>query len=113
MPVVRHAGHGWYSRLLERGVRIFEYEKAVLHAKTIVADGHVSVIGSSNLDFRSYRFNAECNVVVFDDALGAAMTQAFEEDLEHSREVHLASWRRRGTVHRVIDRAAGLLTPLL
>jgi cardiolipin synthase A/B len=113
MPVVRHAGHGWYSRLLARGVRIFEYHKAVLHAKTIVADRHVSVIGSSNLDFRSYRFNAECNVVVFDDALGAAMTRAFEDDLEHSREVHLDSWRRRGNLHRALDRAAGLLTPLL
>jgi cardiolipin synthase len=113
MPVVRHAGHGWYSRLLARGIRIFEYQKAVLHAKTIVADRHVSVIGSSNLDFRSFRFNAECNVVVFDDALGEAMARAFELDSQHSHEVGLPAWQQRGNLHRAIDRAAGLLTPLL
>lgn len=113
MPVVRHAGHGWFSRLLRRGVRIFEYQKAVLHAKTIVADRHVSVIGSSNLDFRSYRFNAECNALVFDDGLAGDLAAAFERDLADSAEIHLPAWRRRGTLHRAVDSAAGVLTPLL
>jgi cardiolipin synthase len=113
MPVVRHAGHGWYSRLLRKGVRIFEYQKAVLHAKTLVADRHVAVIGSSNLDFRSFRFNAECNAVVLHDSLGQALAGAFERDLVDSEEVLLPQWRRRGSFHRLADRAAGLLTPLL
>ena len=46
-------------------------------------------------------------------ALAGALATAFERDLEHSREVHLATWRRRGNLHRVLDRAAGVLTPLL
>jgi cardiolipin synthase len=113
MPVVRHAGHGWYSRLLKRGVRIFEYQKATLHAKTVVADRHISVIGSSNLDFRSFRFNAECNAVVLHDGLGQSLATTFERDLEDSQEVRLPTWKRRGNVHRALDRAAGILTPLL
>jgi cardiolipin synthase len=58
VPIVRRAGHGYYGSLLERGVRIFEYQDAILHAKTLVADGLVSVVGSTNLDFRSFIFNA-------------------------------------------------------
>ena len=112
-PIVRHAGHGWYSRLLDRGVRIFEYQKAVLHAKTVVADRHVSVIGSSNLDFRSFRFNAECNAVILDDDVGGDMADAFEEDLADSREIDPEAWRRRGSLKRLTDRAASILTPLL
>ena len=54
-------------RLLEAGVRIFEYRAAILHAKTLVADDFVSVVGSTNLDFRSFHFNAECNLVILDD----------------------------------------------
>ena len=63
-PIVRRAGHGYYGQLLERGVRIFEYQAAILHAKTLVADGYVSVVGSTNLDFRSFVFNNECDLLM-------------------------------------------------
>ena len=56
VTLVRHAGHGNYAALLAHGVRIFEYQTAVLHAKTLVADDFVSVAGSTNLDFRSFHF---------------------------------------------------------
>ena len=112
-PVVRHAGHGWYSRLLDRGVRIFEYQRALLHAKTVVADRHVSVIGSSNLDFRSFRFNAEINAVIFDDGIGGELAEAFEQDMADSREIEREAWRARSGRDRLIDRLAGILTPFL
>lgn len=113
VPVVRHAGHGWYRRMLEGGVRIWEYGPAVLHAKSLMADGYASVIGSTNLDFRSFRLNAECNLVILDEATGAALTEAFETDLERSREIELADWRRRPLLHRTGDRLARWLAPLL
>jgi len=112
-PLVRHAGHGCYRRLLRRGVRIFEYQAAVLHAKTMVADAYVSVIGSSNLDFRSFQFNGECNLVLFDGTLGAEMEEAFAADLEQSEEILLPAWRARGPLHRLGDRVARQLSPLL
>jgi cardiolipin synthase len=85
----------------------------VLHAKTVVADRHVSVIGSSNLDFRSFRFNAECNAVIFDDGIGGELADAFERDMADSLEIEPEAWRSRGSLDRLTDRLAGILTPLL
>jgi cardiolipin synthase len=113
IPLVRHAGHGNYSELLASGVRIFEYQSAVLHAKTIVADDYVSVVGSSNLDFRSFYFNAECNVLIFDDTTGQAMTQAFQEDLARSMEIGVEVWNNRSFMHRCLDAASHCLSPIL
>lgn len=113
VPLIRHAGHGYFEEILARGVRIFEYDDAVLHAKTMVADGFVSVVGSTNLDFRSFRFNAECNLVILDEATGASMTDTFEKDLERSREILPDRWRERGRIHRWGDALARGLSPLL
>jgi cardiolipin synthase len=106
VPIIRHAAHGAYHMLLSRGVRIFEYDRAMLHAKTLVVDSHVGLVGSSNLDFRSFWLNAECNVLIFDDAFGAALDQSFLGDLSGSTEITLETWRRRGMVHRLLDRTA-------
>lgn len=112
-PVVRHAGHGYFDELLAHGVRIFEYLGPVLHAKSLVADGQVSVIGSSNLDFRSFLFNAEANLVIFDPATGGEMEQGFQQDLALSNEILAEHWRRRSLRHRALDRLARLLSPVL
>lgn len=113
MPLVRHAGHGNYSALLAHGVRVFEYQAAVLHAKTLVVDDFVSVVGSSNLDFRSFYFNAECNVLILDEGTGRRMARAFEEDLDQAIEVRPEVWHRRPLAHRLGDALARCLSPLL
>ena len=110
---VRHAGHGFFAGLLRRGVRIFEYQPAVLHAKTIVADGRVSIIGSSNIDFRSFERNAECNWAIFDEPVAGEMERQFLADLEQSREIRAAEWRRRSGAHRAVDALARRLAPVL
>ena len=109
VPLVRHAAHGAYARLLRSGVRIFEYQRATLHAKTVVVDGHASIVGSSNLDFRSFWLNAECNLLVFDDACGVGLEEAFLTDCEGSTEITRAEWRKRTVVHRLVDRGARAL----
>ena len=109
VPLVRHAAHGAYQRLLQGGVRLFEYQRATLHAKTAVVDGYVSLIGSSNLDFRSFWFNAECNVLVFDDACAATLERSFQEDLANSREILMDEWKQRTWSHRLLDRTARAL----
>jgi cardiolipin synthase len=113
VPLVRHAAHGHYDDLLQGGVRVFEYEAAILHAKTMVADGLVGIVGSSNLDFRSFRFNAECNLCVISPQTGAALEAAFEEDLKRSVEIHATLWRGRAWRHRIGDAGAKLLSPFL
>jgi cardiolipin synthase len=113
VPLVRHAGHGNFARLVSAGVRIFEYGGAVLHAKTLLADDFVSIVGSTNLDFRSFRFNAECNLVVLDEGAAASLASAFERDLETSGEITAEGWRARSPLHKLGDRLARLLSPLL
>ena len=113
VPLVRHAGHGYFADLLARGVRVFEYGEAILHAKTLVVDGRVAVVGSTNLDFRSFVFNAECNLVILDREAGATLEQAFLRDLTRSTEVRADLWRTRPLPHRLGDRLARLLSPLL
>jgi cardiolipin synthase len=113
VPILRHAAHGAYARLLRGGVRVFEYAPCILHAKTVVCDGHLAVIGSANLDFRSLWFNAECNLLLSDDATAATMERHFEHDLAESTEIVLTRWQTRGLWHRLGDAVARGLRVLL
>jgi cardiolipin synthase A/B len=113
VPIARRAGHGHFGALLEQGVRIFEYQPAILHAKTLVADGLVSMVGSTNLDFRSFLFNAECDVLMLDAPTAAVLERAFLTDLETATEIRRDDWRRRPWTEKIGDRMARWLSPLL
>jgi len=92
---VFYAGQSFFAQMLEGGIHIHQMQVAVLHAKTAVVDGRWSTVGSTNMDTRSFLHNSEINVVVVDDAFGAAMEAAFAEDLRDSRELGLDAWRQR------------------
>ncbi|WP_077035631.1 phosphatidylserine/phosphatidylglycerophosphate/cardiolipin synthase family protein [Pelomonas sp. KK5] len=97
---VLHAGRSYYARLLDAGVKIHELQDSVLHAKTVVIDGVVASVGSSNLDQRSFTGNNEINAVVIGEDFGAAMRRMFEQDLKDSREITQAAWRSRSLWQR-------------
>lgn len=101
-----HAGRSHYARLLQAGVRIYERQGALLHAKTTVIDGVWATVGSANLDWRSFMHNAEANAVVLDPAFGAEMESVFRTDVAASREVTLDQWKRRGFFQRLRERFA-------
>ncbi len=113
VPIVRHAAHGYYSALLAHGVRIFEFQAAILHAKTLVADELGAVVGSTNLDYRSFHLNAECNLVILDEETTARLAAAFTHDLSRSREVNSGDWRGRPLRHAIGDGLARCLAPIL
>lgn len=113
VPVARAAGRFFYGSLLRSGVRIFEYQPAVLHAKTVVVDGSWALVGSANFDFRSFALNFELGAVVFDRAFAALLEERFTRDLSDSREVTLAAVERRGFAERAQLGLARLLAPLL
>jgi len=106
--MIRYAGQAFYDQLLAGGVKIFELQIAVLHAKTAVIDGGWSTIGSANIDRRSFIHNYELNVVVIDPAFGRDMESAFNEDLRDSKEVTLEQWRHRPWADRLREWAASL-----
>jgi cardiolipin synthase len=113
VPIVRHAGRLYYSQLLRRGIRIFEYQPTMMHAKTMVVDGIWTTIGSSNFDDRSFRLNDEVNVNIYDETIAAQMEQMFFEDLARSEEITRRRWIQRSWVDRVKERVAGWFKPQL
>ncbi len=106
--LVMHAGRAFYEQLLSNGVRIFQLQVAVLHAKTAVIDGTWSTVGSANIDRRSFLHNYELNVVVLDPGFGRDMESAFQEDLRDSKEVTAEQWRKRPISDRIKEFAARL-----
>ena len=97
--------------LLEAGVEIAEYRTRMMHAKVLLVDRHWSVVGSTNIDHRSFGLNDEVNLVICNEALWTQLHDSFEQDLNNSDALDLASWRRRAwserllaTLGRVIER---------
>lgn len=101
--VVQLAGEKEYESLLAAGVKIFNYQKTMLHAKVMTVDGAVATIGSGNLDQRSMRLNDECNVLLLDRALTAELDGHFREDLAASEQIDPDRWQGRGVVQRTAE----------
>jgi len=105
MPMVQHAGHRNFSRLLRAGVRLFEYPSTLLHQKIMTVDGVWSAIGSSNFDDRSFEINDEITLGIRDAATTQALDAIFEKYAAGSEEVTLARWEGRGLWHKFKDHA--------
>ncbi len=109
VPLVRLASQHLHGRLLRAGVRIFELESRVLHAKTVTVDGVYASVGSFNLDYWSDRRNLEVSVTALDRGAASALEQQFLRDLEGAREVRLESWSARAWPRRFAGWVAYLL----
>ena len=112
-PVAGLAARRIYQPLLDAGAEIHEWTGVMLHAKTAVVDGLVSLVGSSNLDPLSLRRNFEMNVLVADPQTGRAMSDLFTSDLEKAVRVESLEWRRRPLRARLAESAATLFADLL
>jgi cardiolipin synthase A/B len=113
VPIVRAASRLHYEHLLKRGIRIFEYQGTMMHAKTMVVDGIWATVGSSNFDARSFRLNDEVNVNIYDEEIAVRMELMFSEDLDRSQEIIGQRWERRSLLSRIKHAAAGLFKPQL
>lgn len=102
IPIIRTATQSYYAECLRAGIRIFEYQPSVLHAKTLVADGQVAIIGSTNFDFRSFNFNAECNVLMHDAGIAAQLEEAFRQDMEQACEITRTQWQQQPWWRRLL-----------
>lgn len=109
VPIARQASRLHYEGLLRRGIRIFEYQPTMMHAKTMVVDGIWTTVGSSNFDDRSFRLNDEVNVNVYDEPVAAQMEAIFFDDLAKSVEITSRKWLRRPVFDRLKESIAGVL----
>jgi cardiolipin synthase len=108
-----YAGRATYEDLLAAGVRIYEYEPTMMHAKTFVVDATWSTIGSLNFDNRSLSFNNESNLVVLNPEFGKRMEEIFLDDLRYSKEITLAEFRGRPLGDKLLEWTASRLWRIL
>ena len=102
-----------YRALLASGVKIYEWQGEMLHAKTATIDGVWSTVGTSNLDWWSIARDNELNAIILSHPFGDEMNLMFKHDIESSRQIELNQWKHRGLGERLTETAAGMIEPLL
>lgn len=102
-PHVQHASHHHYGTLLQGGVKLYDYEKTLIHQKVLIVDGQWASIGSTNFDDRSFEINDEVSLVVHDERIARELEETFERDLQHAKAVDLDQWKKRPAFHKFKD----------
>lgn len=100
---VRVAGRDSYAQLLEAGVRLFEFQPTMLHAKSLTVDGCWSSVGTVNFDNRSFQLHDEIMLGVWDDRFASLLSEQFEKDIERSDEITKERWAERGVRRRAAE----------
>jgi len=102
-PHVQHASHHHYGTLLKAGVKLYDYQKTLLHQKVMVVDGLWAAVGSTNFDDRSFEINDEVSLVVHDERIARELEETFERDLKDAKAVNLEEWQHRPIKHKMRD----------
>ena len=113
VPLVGWVARSFYPRLVHAGVRIFEYMPEMLHGKTLVVDSELSIVGSANVDMRSFRLNFEVGALIYDKRFAASLESSFERYLKQTHEVTRQGLGRRRLPEQLYLGSARLLAPLL
>jgi cardiolipin synthase A/B len=111
--LVYNAQRSYYEQLLRAGVKVYLFKSpSLLHAKHLTVDDDIAVIGSSNLDIRSFTLNLEVTLICYDKSVVAAMQPVFESYLKRSRQVHLHEWTTRPIMARLAENLSRLTAAL-
>ena len=111
--VVRKASRASWGTLLAGGAAIHEYQPTMFHCKTLIVDGLLVSVGSTNFDMRSFRLNDEANLNIYDAQFAHEVTVVFEQDLLHTRRITLAMWRDRPWHERALEKLAAMFSSQL
>lgn len=111
--IIELTTQSFFDALLDAGVEIFQYQKGFIHAKTIVYDREVSVIGTANLDNRSFDLNFEVNATVYDADFSQKLAQEFEKDLQDSEKIDPKAWKNRPFHRKLLGKILNLFAPLM
>ncbi|HMG66272.1 MAG TPA: cardiolipin synthase [Chitinophagaceae bacterium] len=111
--IVNAAAHSYYDELLNAGVEIYLYRKGFVHAKTLVADKKIAIVGTANMDHRSFDLNFEVNAIVYDREMACELSNIFYEDIKNADKIDLDKWNNRPRYRQLIEKTARLVSPLL
>lgn len=107
------ATYSYVGELLRSGARVFIYDNGFLHSKTIVVDGEVASVGSTNFDNRSFRLNFETNAFIFDSEFALKMEETFRRDMAAGHELTLEQYNKRSVIIRIKEAVSRLLADIL
>jgi len=107
------ANRAYYKECLESGIKIYEKTGNFIHAKTLVSDNYLSILGSANMDYRSLELNYEVNAYIYDENMAIQNREIFLKDLEECREIRLGEWERRPWYQKAVQAVMKLFSPLL
>ncbi|MGB3073951.1 MAG: cardiolipin synthase [Chitinophagales bacterium] len=110
---VNFASRAYYGELLMAGVRIFLYKKGFIHAKTIAADDNLSIVGTANMDLRSFDLNFEAVAVIYDQQINKQLKASFHNDVKDSEEILVDEWMKRSKWIVLTEAIAKLVSPIL
>ncbi|HEX6848678.1 MAG TPA: cardiolipin synthase, partial [Chitinophagaceae bacterium] len=111
--LVALAASSYYADLLAAGVKIFFYQDGFVHAKTLVVDRKIAVVGTANMDLRSFDLNFEVNAIVYDDELGTSLANTFYSDIKDANLLDVTEWSNRSITRQFLEKTARLVSPLL
>ena len=104
------AAGAYYDRLLSHGVRLFEYTPGFLHSKTLVADGEMAVVGTINMDYRSFQLHYECGVALYGMPAVEHVLRDVRDVMAQSREILLPKWRKRNIFRKLSESVLRIFT---
>lgn len=107
------AARSFYEKLLSCGCDVYERQSVVLHSKCMVVDGNTTLIGSTNIDYRSIEYNLESSVIIRNPIFGRQMQALFDNDVRYARKINLAEWRKRPRWDRFVQAAVSKARYLL
>jgi cardiolipin synthase len=99
---VRLASRRMWGQLLEAGIRMYEYREAMSHMKVLVVDRVWTVLGTTNIDNRSFEHNDEVNLAMHDPEVAERLLEDYERDIEASQEITLERWHRRPVWEKIV-----------
>jgi cardiolipin synthase len=111
--VVNAAARSYYGELLRAGVEIYLYRKGFLHAKTVVADTKTAIVGTANMDYRSFDLNFEVNAIIYDGEFATELRNVFYEDVKDAEKIDYNLWNARPWYAILFEKTARLISPLL
>lgn len=111
--MVNAAARAHYTELIQYGAKIYQYKKGFVHAKTIVIDDNLAIVGSANMDYRSFDLNFEVNAMVYSKTIAKQLADVFHDDIKDAEMIDVVTWLNRPKYVLLWERAVRLLSPFL
>ena len=111
--IVNAAAFSYYDDLLSAGAEIYLYRKGFIHSKTLVTDNKIAMIGTANMDHRSFDLNFEVNAIVYDEEVAKELRDVFFKDIEEAEKIDAVVWNKRPVIKQLGEKCARLVSPML